>query len=170
MERAIFPLLHGGATPPPPRRSHSPSPHSPTPSAFIRISGSGYPEIRGNPDIRISGYPDFEKSGYPENPDIQKKRIESQSRGSMREVPCAPIASAWSPSCGRTGTCTRIGHRRLEENAMRCYVADVSWFRENRKFWAENVTTACVMPMTRSIDVDTEDDFQMADFFINMHS
>lgn len=43
------------------------------------------------------------------------------------------------------------------------YVVDVEWFRENREFWVDGVTLAYETPLSRAIDVDTEEDFLLAD-------
>lgn len=42
------------------------------------------------------------------------------------------------------------------------YVVDIAWFRANRQFWIEGVTLACETPVTRAVDVDTEQDFLIA--------
>ena len=47
------------------------------------------------------------------------------------------------------------------------YVVDVAWFRENRQFWVEGVTLAFETPAVRAVDIDTEEDFRMAQFFIS---
>lgn len=46
------------------------------------------------------------------------------------------------------------------------YVADIEWFRMNRSFWVEGVTVAHQTPASRSIDVDTLEDFFLAEAII----
>lgn len=46
------------------------------------------------------------------------------------------------------------------------YVVDVAWFRAHQKFWVEGVTLAYETPASRSLDIDTKEDFQLAEFLI----
>ncbi|WP_333871700.1 acylneuraminate cytidylyltransferase family protein [Desulforamulus putei] len=49
------------------------------------------------------------------------------------------------------------------------YVACCDWLQEKRTFLAEE-TVAFVMPPERSLDVDTELDLQICEFFLRLHS
>lgn len=64
-------------------------------------------------------------------------------------------------------------HRRQElEQAYALngaiYIADVEWFRNIRTFIDAN-TIAFVMPQSRSVDIDTLDDFEHAEFLLKKH-
>ncbi|MDV7340806.1 acylneuraminate cytidylyltransferase family protein [Terasakiella sp. A23] len=49
------------------------------------------------------------------------------------------------------------------------YVADVAWFKKHQAFWSEGQTAAYEIPFARSIDIDTESDFQIAQAFLHSH-
>lgn len=56
--------------------------------------------------------------------------------------------------------------RKLYSPNGSVYVAEVAWFRENRQFWVEGVTVACETPAIRALDIDTEEDFLMAQLMV----
>ncbi|NVK18592.1 MAG: acylneuraminate cytidylyltransferase family protein [Methylocystaceae bacterium] len=47
------------------------------------------------------------------------------------------------------------------------YVADVKWFKQHQSFWAEGQTISYEMPFIRSVDIDTENDFQIAEALLH---
>lgn len=46
------------------------------------------------------------------------------------------------------------------------YVAEVEWLRKERTFWRQGQTVGCLMPLDRSVDVDTLLDFRLAEILL----
>lgn len=64
-----------------------------------------------------------------------------------------------------------VAHRRQELQTAYAlngaiYIADTEWLRTSRSF-IDTKTIALVMPQSRSIDIDTLEDFELAEFFCN---
>ena len=63
---------------------------------------------------------------------------------------------------------------RLNSNEDRCvvfpngmvYVADVNWLLEHKAFWVDGITLGVETPGERAIDIDTQADFDLAEFII----
>jgi len=60
-----------------------------------------------------------------------------------------------------------VGHVQMYRPNGSVYVVDIKWFIENREFWVEGLTKAFETPPETAIDVDTIEDFKLAQYFLS---
>ena len=80
-----------------------------------------------------------------------------------------PFPPEWLVTLDRQGRVTSpvrdTAHPLYVPNGA-VYVVEVPWFLEHRKFWVEGVTVGHETLQERSIDVDTLEDFELAEYFM----
>jgi CMP-N,N'-diacetyllegionaminic acid synthase len=100
-------------------------------------------------------------------------------RRSVVSVCVDPIPDGWRFSARRgrlvaTSASSRVGRRqqaplRYQLNGA-VYVASPAWLQRHRRFLVSGQTQALVMPRTRSLDIEDEDDLAMAGFLMLRNS